>query len=346
MSSFKNAALSLAAAASLAAPALAAGDSDWASSLQPLTAPGASAPATPPAAAAPDGRPAAAASFDRRLMLRKGLTRRANPDLSPFGADGLPQLNYYGGPLLGSVKIQLVFWNRKVAYRNRLPGFYSTITDSPYFDWLSEYNTPSISIGRGSYLGAYQDSAPAPAKIEDADIQTELTKLISSGAVPAPGANTLYMVYFPPGMSIDMSGSGSCQVFCAYHSSFVNGSTEINYGVIPDQGGACAGGCGGDPSQFNNETSVSSHEMIEAVTNPAVGLATGNTPAAPLGWYDAANGEIGDICNAEQAQVSGYTVQRLWSNSRGLCVATASDPGAPFTPQAPQTGSSPIAKRP
>ncbi|NNN06168.1 MAG: hypothetical protein HKL90_09740 [Elusimicrobia bacterium] len=320
-----------------------ADDSDWAAPMDAVTAPGAlkTTSASGPAAAA-------APVTDRRLLLMKGLQLKNGAGKAPFGIEAAPQLQYYGGPLLGAVKIQLVFWNPAVAYQDKLPGFYSAITQSPYFDWLSEYNVPGASLGRGSYLGAYTDSVTNPTgKIEDTDVQAELSSLIAKKAVPKPDANTLYMIYFPPGVNIDMSGSGSCQVFCAYHSSFAQGGREINYGVIPDQGGACAGGCGGDPSQFNNETSVSSHEMMEAVTDPAVGLVTGNTPQAPLGWYDGTNGEIGDICNAEQAKVGAYTVQREWSNARGLCVASADDPGAPFTPQspAPSTGGS-IAKRP
>jgi hypothetical protein len=185
-------------------------------------------------------------------------------------------------------------------------------------------------------------------QIEDADIQTELSSLIDKKAVAQSDANTLYMVYFPPGLSIDMGGSGSCQVFCAYHSAYLKNGQEINYGVIPDQGGSCAGGCGGDPDTFNNETSVSSHEMIESVTDPAVGLVTGNTPQAPLAWYDATNGEIGDICNAEQAKIGSYTVQRLWSNSRSLCVSSASDSGTSPIQQDASNGdqSGTIATRP
>jgi hypothetical protein len=129
------------------------------------------------------------------------------------------------------------------------------------------------------------------------------------------------MVYFPPGVSIDLDGSGSCDVFCAYHGTFVRNGANVAYGVIPDQGGGCATGCGNAPKALDNLTSVSSHEMIEAVTDPGVGLATIIGP--PLAWYDPANGEIGDICNAEQAQVGAHTVQKEWSNAANACIATA-----------------------
>ena len=73
---------------------------------------------------------------------------------------------------------------------------------------------------------------------------------------------------------------------------------------------------------FNNQTSVASHELIESVTDPEVGLATVAGP--PLAWYDNTNGEIGDICNAQQGTIVGsdsltYVVQKQWSNALGGC---------------------------
>ena len=148
--------------------------------------------------------------------------------------------------------------------------------------------------------------------------------------MPAPTADTLYMVHFPPGVSIDLDGSGSCVVFCAYHNTFVHNGVNVYYGVMPDQGGSCAGGCGTDPSLFNNLTSVSSHELIEAVTDAAVGLAT--TVGPPLAWYDQTNGEIGDICNAQQGSIAGYTVQAEWSNKASACIVTAGSPARRAAP--------------
>jgi hypothetical protein len=104
--------------------------------------------------------------------------------------------------------------------------------------------------------------------------------------------------------------------------SDISSTKYLYYGVIPDQGGNCQGGCGTSSSMFDNLCSVSSHELIEAVTDPAVGLA--GDIGYPLAWYDSDNGEIGDICNAEQGSIRGsdgktYTIQREWSNAAGKC---------------------------
>jgi hypothetical protein len=229
-------------------------------------------------------------------------------------------LTNYGGPVLSSVHVIPVYWNSKVTNQTTLNAFYGAVVKSPYYDMLSQYS----SIGRGDAGTPYVDSKTG-TKLSDSQIQTELSSLIKAGKLPKPTANTYYPVHFPAGVSItDSSGSAhSCVEFCAYHGTFAYGGVNVNYGVIPDQGGACAGGCGSDPSLVNNLTSVSSHELVEATTDPAVGLAV--TLDKPLAWYDSTNGEIGDICNAEQGKTVGgdgktYVVQKEFSNKSSTCV--------------------------
>jgi hypothetical protein len=69
-------------------------------------------------------------------------------------------------------------------------------------------------------------------------------------------------------------------------------------------------GCLGDLSTFNALTSISSHELCEAITDPIPGQ----------GWYDDVHGEIGDICAWERKQIGDYTVQLEWSNKANKCV--------------------------
>jgi hypothetical protein len=160
--------------------------------------------------------------------------------------------------------------------------------------------------------------------ISDAQIQTELNALFSAGTLPAPGPNNYYPVHFPKNVKITASdGSQSCVTWCAYHGTYVRNGVNVYYGVIPDvSSSGCAGGCGANATAFNNETSVASHELIETVTDGAVGIAT--TYAAPLAWYNQTYGEIGDICNAQQGTIVGgngttYTVQKEWSNKSAAC---------------------------
>ncbi|KAJ3308577.1 hypothetical protein HDV04_001067 [Boothiomyces sp. JEL0838] len=235
------------------------------------------------------------------------------------------QLTYRGGPVISNIEVHPIFYGGdNVQYKSDIQGFYAGVVDSPYFDWLSEYNTQTQTIGRGKYVGSIDYTDNLASSLDDQnDIQPLLKKLADAGTIQ-PNANTYFPIHFQPNVDISQGGSASCQVFCAYHGTIEYKGGYIYYGVIPDQGGACSGGCGSDSNPFNNLCSVSSHEMIEATTDPAVGVAKGN--AAPLGWYDSNNGEIGDICNAQQTTITGgngntYTVQLEWSNNQNSCIA-------------------------
>lgn len=222
---------------------------------------------------------------------------------------------YEGGPLLTHVDVHPVFWNSAVRLQSNLNAFYSAVVGSSLFAVLSQY-----MIGLGTAHAGIVDSR-STANVTDAAVQTELNRLITAGLLPAPTANTYYPVHFPSGMTITApDGSKSCVVFCAYHGTFVRSGVNVNYGIFPDLGSAgCAGGCGA--STFTNNTdAVASNELVEAVTDPAVGLAT-SCSAPPLGWIDPTTcQEIGDLCNGQQGMISGFTVEKVWSNQACACV--------------------------
>jgi hypothetical protein len=226
------------------------------------------------------------------------------------------KLTYYGGPVLKSVQVYPIHWGAgTIRCASNIDSGYGTIVASSiYTSLLPQYS----SIGTGTSHASYTDSGASGTNLTDTQIQAELTRLFKANAIPQPGANNYYPVHFPSGTRITSSdGSQSCVQFCAYHGTYVYNGTNVNYGVIPDVGDpGCAGGCGA-ASQCNNTTSVMSHELVEATTDPAVGLATVYGP--PLAWYNATYGEIGDECNAQQATVSGITMQKEWSNSKNAC---------------------------
>ena len=111
--------------------------------------------------------------------------------------------------------------------------------------------------------------------------------------------------------------------FCAYHETFTAPNGVVaTYQVMPDLTGTT--GCG-NSTDLGNTTSVLSHELSETITDAEVGFATVNGP--PLAWYDPTNGEIGDICNADQGTFVGgdgvtYTIQQQFSNVASACIVT------------------------
>jgi len=265
----------------------------------------------------------------------------ANAQLIPNARANAHTLTYYGGPVVSNINVVKVNYGTGTYQpfvsgtgAGTLTAFYKGVLGSAYFTWLnSNYKTPTQTIGYGSYGGDYTITPSAAnngATITDVSIQAELKAQILAGKLPAPTANTYYAIHFPKGKKITQGGTTSCQSggFCAYHGTISSASTPgggILYGVLPDNstGSGCDTGCG-TSTAFNNWSSVSSHELIETVTDPFVGLAV--TYSAPLAWYNKTYGEIGDICNAQQGTVVGtdgvtYTVQKEWSNSTNTCRA-------------------------
>jgi hypothetical protein len=199
-------------------------------------------------------------------------------------------------------------WNQGALAQmmSKLNGFFDTILTSSLIDQLGEYNVPGKTIGHGKGIGsAVVTSPPIKHAVADGAIQHMLRQEISlNSAFPQPGANVLYFVYLPPGVSVTSQGSKSCTSFCGYHND-ING--QVFYAVMPYAG--CSG-CLGSLQAFDAMTSTSSHELSEAITDAIPGQ----------GWYDDNNGEIGDICAWKTKKVNGYTVQLEWSNNQNACV--------------------------
>lgn len=223
---------------------------------------------------------------------------------------GTPRLTYRGGPLLASVQVFLLFWGDAWSQEplsqvvSQLNGFFDYALTSPLMDQLAEYSAPGFTIGHGTRTGSLELTTPPPSSVTDSAIQALIQQEIASDpAVPKPSPSSLYFVFLAPGVSVSLSGGVSCTSFCGYHSE-ING--QVFYAVMPYPDYQ---GCAGSTSVLDALTATSSHELCEAITDPVPGQ----------GWYDDANGEIGDICAWQTKELGAYTVQLEWSNSAGRC---------------------------
>lgn len=241
---------------------------------------------------------------------------KTKEDTELFGVPALaappPHLTYFGGRLLTNVKVYTIFWGRNwastpafVTLRNNINAFFKAILVSPLIDQLHEYNRPGKIIGHGSLIGSKVITAGAPAtSITDAAIQAQIRSWLAAHTIPASNPNTLYFVYTDLHVKVIMGGGSSCVAFCGYHNAI---SSRIFYAVMPFP--SCAG-CLGGLTTFNALTGTSSHELCEAITDAIPGS----------GWYDTHHGEIGDICAWTFKTVSGFNVQKEWSNAANACI--------------------------
>jgi hypothetical protein len=284
--------------------------------------------------------------------LRPSPQSRQHKDVALFSATTtetgdapLPQLEYLGGPILQSVQVYTVYWGENVsdATVRALPDYYRAILgDGPFMQMLSEYDTtsPAQVIGHGTFAGEIVDAdapiPPAGTLLTDLQIRAELSRLIDLGQLPSENAQNLFMIYFPPGVNIiNPNNEVSCVQFCAYHNAFQRNGDDptstlhnVYYGVLPDfsnkgceaHPGTQPSFCGFDPDNLTNLEVVSSHEMVEAITDAAIGIPAPGPIGSPLAWNDPVFDEIGDICEFfPDGATNGVNVQLFWSNEDRAC---------------------------
>lgn len=286
---------------------------------------------------------------------RYGATKdAATPRVAP--ACTAPRLTYFNGPLLANVQIVPVFWSSAVNAEviTEMPQFYADASVSSWFNLLLEYSAvdglsgTNQSIGWGTAVGGITLTpsicpGTGTCSMTDPQLQAELERQINMGVLPQPQSDpsgydrTLYMVHFPPNVTLSFpSGGTSCENFCSYHNTGTYNGGALPYGAIMDTfTSACASGCGTNSTALENQTDIASYELAQAVTDPDIGLDTGASYQYPAGWADNNNlcGEIADICDSggpgDAITVSGRTwvVQELWSNAQGQCTSAT-----PFNP--------------
>jgi hypothetical protein len=89
----------------------------------------------------------------------------------------------------------------------------------------------------------------------------------------------------------------------------------VPYAIIPR--------CG---TKESTTTDSASHEIIEASTDPDIGIGSLAYYMLNQTWADE-GGEVGDLCTSKTTTESSFTVQRIWSNKSA---AAGQDPCVPI----------------
>ncbi len=261
---------------------------------------------------------------------------------------GSNNLQYNGGPVMHSDANYAIYWepsgySTTAGYKNIVNTYFTNVgaasgaTTNDYSIATQYYDGAGKIAYSASNGGSTVDTNPYPRSgcvstsrgpcITDAQLQTELSKVVAAKGWPK-GMNTMYFVYFPPNVTTctDVTSSQcSGTVYCAYHSSLGSGSSTLLYANMPYDGisGCTSGQSPNGNAAADSELNVTSHENIEAVTDP-LGTA----------WYDSSGQEIGDKCNFtfgsalggapgaqynEQISSGNYYLQEEWSNASSAC---------------------------
>lgn len=256
---------------------------------------------------------------------KKSARPRSSVPTAQFEAPGsshaagapVPNLTNHGGTVIESVQVVTIYWGAawssgaNTILRTGVDSFFDFIVTSQLMDMLAEYSIPGKPIRHGSHVASVLISnnepgvvTPSGRSVTDAQIQKALQGWVSKHLVPAKTPNTLYFIYLPPNC-VSVAGSEiSCSNVCGFHNVIGN---DLYYAVVPFINcQSCV-----VPGPFlDTLTLISSHELSEAITDPALGT-----------WFDHdLSHEIGDICNREEIRLGPFLVQLEWSNERGACV--------------------------
>jgi hypothetical protein len=249
-------------------------------------------------------------------------------DGGPTTGFPFPDVISHGGTVLTAPNVvSVTFAGDTLA--TQLAAFGSSVTSSSYWNTVREgYCIGTTCIGDGpagtavalttAAAASYTDSAQGGAST----LQTALSALIMGNQVPAPTADTIYVLYFPATTTISLDGSASCTVFDGYHNEMTLGGQTIVYSVVPE----CAA-----PQMtpaitlLQNTTITTSHEIAESSSDGVFTATTGGfyldeTNSASWGWSDVQGGaEIADLCvdqfllGQDETTENGFTAQRIWS---------------------------------
>ncbi len=264
-------------------------------------------------------------------------------DTYPAPHPGAPTVANQGGPVLASpVFVPVFFANDDAATKAAMTAYVQQIGTTDY--WTQ--TTSEYGVGPGSALPAVElDEVPA-STLDDADIQLWLAAKLNADdpALPTPGDDTLFAIFYPPGVDITLgSTEQSCFSFGAYHSSVrldaAHGDRDVAYAVMPRCGSF------GSLSGLDALAGPTSHELIEAATDPypQVNPAFGQTDDDHFYWSILLGGETADLC-AQERDAWGYfpgldhSAQRSWSNASALA---GHDPCVPILPGKPYFNASP-----
>ncbi|MBS0203243.1 MAG: hypothetical protein JSS49_10120 [Planctomycetes bacterium] len=192
-----------------------------------------------------------------------------------------PALPSSGAKVINSIQVQGVYLGPAfgpgkanagdVTY---LDGFLSYIVGSSYMSALAPYGVSTGTAVPGKVLTGTLPHYSSRKRVYLTDTQIQNILVANIGSLMAPADNTLYVVYTEPGVAIDAGGGAtSINTFLGYHNyaSFTSGGVtqSFAYAVMPYPGSPNPKPTSQGFSNARDElTSVTSHEICEAATDP------------------------------------------------------------------------------
>ena len=100
----------------------------------------------------------------------------------------------------------------------------------------------------------FSDLTKSP--VNDLGVQRKLVEMLESKAIPAPGSNTVYIVFLAPGVSSSVGKSTGGVHYAAYHSLLHTTAGDVRYIVVPFNENA------------GQQAAAASSALVETAFNP------------------------------------------------------------------------------
>jgi len=235
---------------------------------------------------------------------------------------------YQGGPVILAAHVVLIFWGPNFqnpsspdfAYAQSLQAFRNQYGTNGEYNVITQYyqivggvhqliQLSNLAAGTADMF----DTSTPPTNVSDATVQSEVKKYLTTHTFDA---SAVYEVVIPSTSYSSDSGEDSCGgpnlAYCAYHSSYSSGSSNVIYAIEPYP--SCSGCQVSGWTAAQNEDHFICHETREAVTDP-LGTA----------WWNTRSGEeLDDQCawSPNPFLSGGFGYQDEWSNASSRCVQT------------------------
>ncbi len=269
----------------------------------------------------------------------------ATPDAPPpfmqAPHDPPPQVSSAGGSVLDAPKVQPIFYTGD-ASQAQIEQLLQGLPGSSY------WKTTTTEYGVGDLV-----LLPSIVSTDMPPTTDEALQAALLAEFPTWDPETIYTVFLPDGVVLSAGGSKSCQSFGGYHDEALaqtgmgsgSGSGSGSGGPPPGPGlvYALVPHCPGAVQPLDEVTLATSHELIEASTDPHPQTAPAflRVDADHFIWGRTPGGELGDMCEyvqtAGQRLIGDFMVQRTWSNASA---AAGHDPCVPAL-SSPYVGAAP-----
>jgi hypothetical protein len=233
------------------------------------------------------------------------------------GGGGGGNLVDHGGKVLAASHVYTIWWGDQAAFpsdaRTGIAAMFEGMNGTSFLGIGKQYMHGSqIST---AYVSSYEDSSSSPPSRgpQTATIVNEACSVINANGL-TPDTTALYLVYTSnfPGGHVN---------FCAWHDHGTCNGVDIQVAYMPNTTGMAGCdpgdlyGCNTYSQGTRSLANVSSHEYMEAITDPDISA-----------WYDSSGSEIGDKC-AWQFQscvlLAGgakWQLQKEWDNASSGCL--------------------------